>query len=212
MNHRMKCYAATLLACLCFSAHAAPDLTVPPTRSVAGKPQAEWSKLWWQWAGSFERSESPVADKTGELCGAKQSGPVWFLAGTFGTQRTVRQCKVPKGKHLFFPLINYVVTRPFGHNIRCKSALHDVASLTDDPSMLVLDINGTRIEQLASFRQATKCFNLAGRSTAKQVGFFAAANGYYVMLKPLAPGTHVINFGGALPSMLQAVTYTIVVE
>ncbi len=32
------------------------------------------------------------------------------------------------------------------------------------------------------------------------------------MLKPLPPGTHVLNFGGALPGMLQAVTYTLIVD
>ena len=32
------------------------------------------------------------------------------------------------------------------------------------------------------------------------------------MLRPLAPGRHTLNFGGVLPSMLQAVTYTLIVE
>jgi len=49
---------------------------------------------------------------------------------------------------------------------------------------------------------------LSGRSTQAQ----AAANGYWVMLRPLAKGRHTIEFGGALPSILQAVTYTLVVE
>ena len=44
--------------------------------------------------------------------GHSQSGPVWFLADTYGTKRTIRTCTVPRGKHLFFPLINYVVMLP----------------------------------------------------------------------------------------------------
>jgi hypothetical protein len=32
------------------------------------------------------------------------------------------------------------------------------------------------------------------------------------MIKPLPVGTHELNFGGKLPSMSQAVTYSIVVE
>ncbi len=40
----------------------------------------------------------------------------------------------------------------------------------------------------------------------------SAANGYYVMLNPLPPGKHEINFGGILPDMAQAVTYTLIVE
>lgn len=212
MTERIKCYVTTLLACICLSTHAASDLTVPPTQSVDGQSQAEWSRVWWQWAASFDQSESSITDKTGELCGAKQSGPVWFLAGTYGTHRTVRLCNVPKGKYLFFPLINYVVTRPLAREVSCKSVMHDAERLTNGVSALVLEIDGQRIENLESFRQPTKCFNIAELSTPKQFIFPSAANGYYVMLKPLEPGTHVINFGGALPRMLQAVTYTVVVE
>jgi hypothetical protein len=32
------------------------------------------------------------------------------------------------------------------------------------------------------------------------------------MLKPLKPGTYELHFGGALPSMMQALSYTLVVE
>lgn len=194
------------------SAQAASAQPLPAAQIVAGHSQAEWSQLWWQWAASFEDHESPVADQTGELCGARQSGPVWFLAGTYGTRRTIRLCKVPRGKHLFFPLINYVVSRPLEREVSCQHVMHSAARLTDEVSALILEVDGKRIEGLEAHRQPTKCFNIAERSRPKQFIFPSAANGYYVMLKPLSPGTHVINFGGALPNMLQAVTYTIVVE
>jgi hypothetical protein len=212
MSSRLKIYTAISLAFLCLSAHSTPDPTVPPTQSVEGRSQAEWSAVWWQWAASFDRSESPITDQTGELCGEKQSGPVWFLAGTYGTHRTVRLCKVPKGKYLFFPLINYVITRPMDREVSCQSVMQDAARLTNGAFGLVLDIDGKRVEGLSAFRQPSKCFNIAGLSTPKAFVFPSAANGYYVMLKPLSPGTHVINFGGALASMLQAVTYTVIVE
>jgi hypothetical protein len=32
------------------------------------------------------------------------------------------------------------------------------------------------------------------------------------MLEPLSPGTHDVSFGGVLPSMMQAVKYTLIVE
>lgn len=203
---------ALMSACASVGALAAPPQPLPAAQNVAGHSQAEWSQIWWQWAASFEDHESPVADQTGEFCGARQSGPVWFLAGTYGTRRTVRLCKVPRGKHLFFPLINYVVTRPLEREVSCESVMRRAASITQDVSALVLEIDGQRVEGLEAHRQPTKCFNIAERAVPKQFVFPSAANGYYVMLKPLPPGTHVINFGGALPSMLQAVTYTIVIE
>jgi hypothetical protein len=193
--------------------HAQAQQLVAPNAAVGGMSQEDWSRAWWQWAGSFSRQDSPVADRTGELCGEKQKGPVWFLAGTYGTQRTVRTCRVPSGKHLFFPLINYVVMPSQDRSTTCASAMETARRITDDPAALVLEVDGVRIANLATSRQATKqCFDMGALTEAQYKIFPSAANGYYVMLKPLPPGTHVLNFGGALPGMLQAVTYTLIVD
>ena len=42
--------------------------------------------------------------------------------------------------------------------------------------------------------------------------FPSAGNGYYVMLKPLPPGTHEIEFGAVLPAVSQAITYRLKVR
>lgn len=189
------------------------NMLVPPGEQVEGLSQSDWSREWWQWAGSFNREDSPVADRVGDKCHLKQSGAVWFLAGTYGTQRTVRTCKVPRDKYLFFPLINYVVMRPASRDVSCDAVTKTAKNTTDNAGMLVLEINGRRVDNLASHRQATgKCFDMGARTEEKYSVFPSAANGYYVMLRPLKPGKHVINFGGALPSMLQAVTYTLIVD
>jgi hypothetical protein len=179
---------------------------------VAGVSQEVWSRNWWQWAGSFARSDSPVADRTGKLCGLEQSGAVWFLAGTYGTKRTIRTCTIPAGKHLFFPLINYVVTPRYANSLNCEQAKATAASMTDDATSLVLELDGRLFKRLSIHRQATReCFDLAenvGGGVAP-----SAANGYYIMLRPLSRGTHTLNFGGVLPGdMSQAVTYTLHVE
>jgi hypothetical protein len=197
-------------------AFAQTDIAVPPAEPVARISQAKWSKAWWQWAGSFDRADSPVADRTGRACHLKQNGPVWFLAGTYGTQRTVRTCTIPRGKYLFFPLINYVVmpgaTDAFCASC-CASFIETAKSITDQPSFLVLDLDGRRIGGLAKYRQfTTECFDMGALAEPKYRIFPSAANGYYVMLRPLKPGEHVLNFGGSLPGMSQAVTYTLFVK
>lgn len=193
--------------------HAQAQQLVAPNASVGGISQEDWSRAWWQWAGSFSRQDSPVADRTGELCGEKQKGPVWFLAGTYGTQRTLRNCRVPSGKYLFFPLINYVVMPSQDRSMTCASAMETARRITDDPAALILEVDGVRVSNLATARQATKkCFDMGALTEARYKIFPSAANGYYVMLKPLSPGTHVLNFGGALPGVLQAVTYTLIVD
>jgi hypothetical protein len=191
-----------------------PEALLAPDASVAGISQAEWSRAWWQWAASFERSESPIADRNGEKCHLKQSGPVWFLAGTYGSRRTIRKCTVPGGKYLFFPLINYMVV-PVRQADRpsCATITQTAKETTDGVSMLVLELDGVRGSGLENHRQATaECFDAGTRAEPRIKLFPAAANGYYAMLKPLKPGTYELNFGGVLPSMMQAVTYTLVVE
>lgn len=192
---------------------AADPVLLPPTASVSGVSQEEWSQRWWQWAASFDRDESPVADRTGALCGSRQSGDVWFLAGTYGTKRTVRTCRVPRDKHLFFPLVNYVVSRGPDGLATCESVTASAAQWSDGATALVLDVDGTRFRGLEQHRLRPRgCFDLGARTPEKLRIYPAAANGYYVMLKPLPPGRHTIHFGGALPSILQAVTYTLIVE
>jgi hypothetical protein len=214
LSNRRFAPALCLVALAALCACAPGSLVVPPADAIAGHSQEEWSRAWWQWAGSFDNKDSPVADRSGALCDRRQNGDVWFLAGTYGTRRTVRTCAVPRGKYLFFPLINYVVM-PSSSQIplSCDRAARVAASMTDDPTALILEVDGVRVENLAVHRQATiECFDLGALTRDKIHVFPSAANGYYVMLRPLSPGRHTLNFGGALPSMLQAVTYTLEVK
>jgi len=217
----MRTFQFILASAVCFSVPppsvAQSDIAVPPGERIADMTQADWSKAWWQWAGSFDRADSPVADRTGKNCHLKQSGPVWFLAGTYGTQRTIRTCKVPRNKYLFFPLINYVVmpeNEVRTNCVACCARYAEVAkSTTDQPFNLVLDLDGRRIDDLTRYRQSTtECFDMGALAEPKHRVFPSAANGYYVMLRPLSPGKHVLNFGGMLPELSQAVTYTLLVE
>ena len=194
------------------SALAQSTFLMAPDQQVAGLSQEDWSRAWWQWAGSFSADESPVADRTGELCGGRQKGPVWFLAGTYGTQRTIRTCKVPAGKYLFFPLINYVVM-PGERSTTCASVMADARRITSSAAALFLEVDGLVHKNLAGHRQATKkCFDMGALTMERYRVFPSAANGYYAMIQPLPKGTHTLNFGGVLPSMVQAVSYTLIVD
>jgi hypothetical protein len=193
--------------------NAQTSITIRPGESIAGTSQADWSKAWWQWAGSFGQMDSPIADMSGKNCHLKQSGPVWFLAGTYGTQRTVRTCTVPRDKYVFFPLINYVVMPSSSASTSCASFARTAKEITDQPSVLILELDGRRVEDLATYRQVTReCFDMGALANPKYRIFPSAANGYYAMLRPLSPGRHVLNFGGVLPGLSQAVTYTLLVE
>lgn len=148
MRSAHRCIAASLVAGLLLTgpaARAQEALAVPPDEPVAGRTQAQWSQAWWQWAASFDRAESPVADRTGRLCDRKQGGEVWFLAGTYGTRRTVRTCTVPAGRFLFFPLVNYIVMPSLREPITCDEARTRAAELTHGAGALVVDVDGERV-------------------------------------------------------------------
>jgi hypothetical protein len=65
---------------------------------------------WWQWALSIPSSVNPQTDPTGDNAVVGQRGPIWFLAGVFGSVSGTasRSCSVPQGTALFFPVINAI--------------------------------------------------------------------------------------------------------
>ena len=75
--------------------------SIPSVYPVNSKPHGlsygDWTAKWWQWAVSIPKDINPGADMTGKNCVLKQSGPVWFLAGTFGGPAT-RTCTIPGWK------------------------------------------------------------------------------------------------------------------
>jgi hypothetical protein len=101
--------AAVLTAVLLLTAVTAraQSFVAPPESLPGGLSYQQWSAEWWQWAWSIPKPINPLFDTTGIDCAVSQSrsGPVWFLAGTTGFNAT-RNCIVPAGKMIFFPIIN----------------------------------------------------------------------------------------------------------
>jgi hypothetical protein len=78
------------------------------TRTVqAQEGLAQLAARFVQWALSIPNDVNPLAHQTGDFCMVGQQGSVWFLSGFFGENQTVtRDCKVPEGVTIFFPVIN----------------------------------------------------------------------------------------------------------
>lgn len=163
----------------------------------------EWTARWWQWAVSIPEDRNPAADQTGENCHEGQSGPVWFLAGTFGGLNE-RICTIPAGKSILFPIMNQLcafIDRP---NLRTESELRDCAiSLNEGVIELMVTIDGQPIseQQLRSYRIQSPLFDIAlpnGNIITGQEGSTqGVSDGFWVFLPPLAPGEHDIHFRGA---------------
>jgi len=176
----------------------------PPGSKPFGRSYGEWSAAWWQWVFLMPVSEHPVLDATGEYAHVGQSGPVWFLAGTFGGV-TERTCTIPPGKALFFPIINSLSIMTVDE-YSMEQLRRNVSERTDHVTELQVTVDGRELRNLTAYRfQSPPSFYvrfpddpdealspaLAGGGSHESF-----ADGYWVMLEPLAPGAHTIYFRG----------------
>ena len=190
-----------LLACLSGSTEADPiDRVLSPDSIVAGHDLSWYATDWWQWAFSMPVDQSPVRDPDGRLCGINQRGPVWYLAGGFGSARIHRTCTIPADRLLFFPIITTMVTTMPGQEQTCDEAQAQASENNERYVHLVVEIDGIRVPELQRTRISTiACFNLAGRTAPElepRTFFPSAADGYWVMLAPLPAGDHRLEFRG----------------
>jgi hypothetical protein len=182
-----------------------------PHSTVRGQTLGQWSAAWLQWALSAPNSQSPLLDATGANAGVGQPGDVFFLAGNTGGP-TTRQFTVPTGTPLFFPVVNEFWVNvnvpggdpPFAGNEANIRADFDaaVAAYTG----LFATIDGAGVGDLGShvetdppggFQVDFPQDNLFG--FPPEVLGRSATEGIYLMTQPLAPGRHVIHFGGTSP-------------
>ncbi len=183
-----------------------------------GKAYGEWSGAWWRWAYSIPADINPVMDSTGQNAGVGQSGPVWFLAGAFGTGATERTVTLPAGKALFFPIANEVwVNLPaFGDNpwspaqdVLARSIIGDLMNAF---VTLTCQIDGRPVPNLSAYRCQTPAgedymVTFPDNNVLQALGWLpgltagtygpSVDDGYYLMLAPLAAGKHTLHFTAA---------------
>jgi hypothetical protein len=178
----------------------------------------DWTARWWQWLFSIPEDRNPAADVTGENCDEGQSGPVWFLAGTFGGLNE-RVCSIPAGKSILFPIVNQACTFIDRPNLQTESELRSCAvSLNEGVTELMVTIDGQPIseQQLKSYRVQSPLFDLSlpeGNILSGQQGSTqAVSDGFWVFLPPLTPGAHDIHFRGAIVDFTTASQNNFVTE
>jgi hypothetical protein len=190
---------------------------VPSSATFAGKNYGEWAVAWWQWVWSIPGAVNPLNDTTGQYAASAQSGPVWFLAGTSGSDEE-RTVTVPSGKALFFPVVNdlWVNLPDLGDHPWSKDqesfARDFIGAAVDTATGLACEIDGVAVKSLASYRCKTpKNGAFLVDAPAGDIwgltdfyglppGFYGPAvdDGVYLMLYALPVGQHTIHFKGTL--------------
>lgn len=177
------------------------DLVFPKGSSPYGLGYDEWSAKWWVWLLSIPGEMNPSNDIDGSNCAIDQSGPVWYLAGSQG-ELQVRHCSLPAGKAILFPVLTSECSYAENRDLRTPDELLECAKNEHEGYIsrsMVLKVDGTPIV-VDDFRVQSTLFNF----TFPPANVFGAppgptqgvSDGWFVMLKPLSPGQHTIEFSG----------------
>ena len=173
---------------------------VPANASPFGKSYAQWSAVWWQrYLGTAN------SDLTGAPCSIRD-GQVALLAGTAGGAAT-RSCTVAPGTKFVLPLVNVECSTIEGNGTTQADLAACASSIADDFTSLHLTVDGKDAAGLTAFRFRSPLFkfvsvagNPFGVPATGPGGTNSVADGYWVALTPLTPGSHTIRFGGSAPS------------
>jgi hypothetical protein len=177
---------------------------VPPHKKAYGKTYGQWAAAWQQWAFGIPAAQSPFLDETGEFAGAGQSGPVWFLTGNFGGE-TERNITVPPGKSLFFPVVNSFFIRTEPTEPTDVAGIRPILLGFIENASFACEIDGRSVANLEDYYTESPLFQetlFADNLFGLEPGLYGPAMtiGYYLMVKPLNPGTHTIHFSGLVPN------------
>ena len=175
-----------------------------------GQTYGRWAAEWWQWALGVPGANNPVVDDTGEHCTQRQVDDTWFLAGSFGSASIVRECAIPEGKALFFPL----VTNFYGAFLsdlpeqRTEAFVRGQAACAL-PVEVFAEIDGFEIRRLKRFSTASSgsqspLFNVqmppknvlgVGPDVVPELVLSPSAEeGFWLFVRALSPGEHVVHW------------------
>jgi hypothetical protein len=190
-----------------------------PEATHYGKTYGEWSASFWQYLYSIPSSLNPALDPTGAQCGVDQSGPVFFLVGTFTTTTPVPggdvfgtanrgSCTAPAGAALFFPILNAECSTAEGNGTTDAELRACAVGFIDSATNLAAEVDGVSIQGLHNtkttiYRAQSPLFtfdlpahNILGLRPQSSP---SVSDGVYLMLAPLTPGQHRIHFHGQAP-------------
>jgi hypothetical protein len=160
-----------------------------------GIPYQHWIERWWQWSFSVPTAEHPRQNYTPEKCASGQHGPVWFLADLLsGTEQ--RTCTLQAAKSILVSILSGDCDRsdPTLHN---DQDVRQCATEGNDYGVISASLDGVRIQNLDQYKTDSGFYNLtipADNIYKAPAGTHRAfANGFFLFLEPLRPGTHDLH-------------------
>jgi hypothetical protein len=215
-----------MLTTVAFARNLNPGIA-PINSSPHGKTYSEWAAAWWKWALQTPASVNPLTDPTGEHCNVNQSDHVWFLAGgAFGLSPVTRDCTVPEGQALFFPLINVFygafLTDP--PDQRTEEFIRNQVACVGDATFNFVEIDGVQVNNPGQYLEKSVIFDVFLPEDNIFKDLFnldipdltlspSVDEGFYLFVSPLKPGEHTIRWQASSEAcgFSQDITYHITV-
>ena len=177
----------------------------PANSAPYGRCYAEWSAAWWQWFMEHPLAGHPAIDDPQFNAASGQSGKVWFLAtpvdfGTAVPTPRTRHITVRAGTALFVGLLNGEMSSLEGAATEAEQRA--IANFQADRIVgLTCTLDGNPVTGLADYRFESEQFSFMAPepwifSPAPSGSGTAVADGYYLFLKPMSVGQHVLHYTG----------------
>ena len=186
-----------------------------------GIDYSKWTKLWWRWLVSIPKETNPASDNSGKYCSMSQNNQnVWFLAGSFDdcVRRFKRNCAIPYGKAILFPVINYQSSfsdqpsakKEMMLERQCKNEIDIISEMHVSLDDQIIDVQKYRVRS-GCFRvnmPTDNCLDIEPGMTT------IASEGYWLFLRPLPVGKHVLSSFGScrLGKIKIGGTYNLVID
>lgn len=203
--------------------------------TVLGLTYEQWSARWWQFVYGIPADQNPLLAGANYDCSIGQSGSVWFLTGMWGQPPIIatRTCTVPKGTYLFFPVAN----NQYDNSLIGPNGALDWTDYSTEYMRKSLDeqmdsvvgmrclIDNRDVRHLESargavYRVVSPVFhywlppnNIFGITVPDPPGTTGipgvVGDGVYLMLEPLSPGSHTIEFAASFGTAADAYRFDI---
>lgn len=171
-----------------------------------GLTYGRWTVEWWRWFLKTPKSTNPILDDSGKFASVNQPNRnVWFLGGKVGDESLSfpkRFCKIPSSYSILFPVINCEANPLECPELTTSKQLRE--KVESDENTIIskyckVDGNFVPVQRIKS---DPNIFHLKiDRDNAYDVAeggeTFAAADGYWVFLRPLPVGEHEVSFRGS---------------
>ena len=168
------------------------------------------SATWWQWALQKEADLNPLSGSYsgGQKCAGASEQGVWNLGGSLSGEPVTRNCNVPAGQEILFPVANVVCIQEWDGETEaelraCAKGYIDQFLKGNATPYAKVDGKDVAYKRADSpFFKVTMPKNNIFYSLSKgELDFLygshgAVADGLWVKLPPLAKGQHKVEFGG----------------